>query len=710
MRRLITYTLYALVILIPLTFTDINSELFEFPKFILLLSATLIIAVTWILHSYLQHDFSLFPKDSGKSSQLIHYSILAILLTQAIATLFSIHPYTSFWGYYSRFHQGLLTTICYTVIYFAAVKWLDTKSTQKLIKISVRTAIFIGLIAVFEHFNYSLTCVLMSGLAHMKNASDHIIKNTSCWGANTNPLNRSFATIGQPNWLAAYLIPHIFLIFYLYQTDKNKNIWKKISTIVSFSALFAALLFTKSRSGLLAFALSFLVYALLILRTYGWGKIKSSLLWTVGFLGLICLIFGTPVSPSLKSFYTHETTPAIETAGGVGTALETGGTESGTIRKIVWTGALKLIEQHPLFGTGPETFGYTYYWTRPISHNYTSEWDFLYNKAHNEYLNIAAGAGLIGLFAYLLWHFAICQISLTTIPKSKKVRDDENDYLRALYPVLAASIVGFFVTNFFGFSVIPVYLIMTLVSVLPTTLAKKEVVDEPTTISHYVIIFIASVTLIIALPIKLFSADYFYTYGKAALDAGRPGAAIPLLNEAINDRPTEDLFISSLSESYALLATASFTATNSAVKAETSTYISQALALADKTRIHNPWQLNYFKSRAKVFLTLATIDPKYNQGAADELEGARKLAPTDPKLAYNLGLVYTRLGRGADAVAQLQDAINLKKDYADPYYALTLLYEQTKQTDKIIPLLKDAKTNLATYSAQLRDKITKYVK
>ena len=38
-----------------------------------------------------------------------------------------------------------------------------------------------------------------------------------------------------------------------------------------------------------------------------------------------------------------------------------------------------------------------------MGHNLTSEWDFLYNKAHNEYLNYLATTGLFGLGSYLLF-------------------------------------------------------------------------------------------------------------------------------------------------------------------------------------------------------------------------------------------------------------------------------------------------------------------
>ena len=84
-----------------------------------------------------------------------------------------------------------------------------------------------------------------------------------------------------------------------------------------------------------------------------------------------------------------------------GPALESGGTESSTIRKFVWLGALEVFRHYPILGTGPETFAFSYPMFKPVGHNLTSEWDFIYNKAHNEFLNILANVGLLGFLSYI---------------------------------------------------------------------------------------------------------------------------------------------------------------------------------------------------------------------------------------------------------------------------------------------------------------------
>ena len=668
MQAIIVTTIYLLLVLVPLTFTTINSELFEFPKFILLLSGTLVISTAWIAHLYQTKKLK-FPSHLSP----ISLSVLFILATQTLSTIFSVHPYTSFWGYYSRFHGGLLTTICYTIIYFAALNWLDKKSTQKLIKITVGTAFIVSLYAILERLG--------------------IDKNL--WIQDVQ--NRPFSTLGQPNWLAAYLIPNIFLTLYLSQTKKIS--WG-LASIVYF-LLITALLFTKSRSGFLGFALSYATYWILLARQLSFAKIKSTLSQITLLLVAILLIFGSPYTPSLYSYFTRMIPVNYPTP--QGTTLETGGTESGDIRKIVWSGALKLIAKYPLLGTGPETFAYTYYWVRPLAHNLTSEWDFLYNKAHNEYLNIAAGAGLIGLLAYLYFHYAVFATSLTTIKKSKKVNQDSQTHLRHYYPVLGASIVGFTITNFFGFSVIPVYLMMIIIATLPATL-KNEPRDYLFPNSYFLI----PILFTLLYPARLFYADLLFARGKAYQDALQLGNALPLLERAVLYRPSLDLFHNQLGEAYATIAQSMSSSQDETTRAQSPRYLDLAVRELETTKRLNSIHLNDLKSRAKTYLTLALIDPKYNLEAAHTIESARQLAPTDPKLAYNLGLVYTRTDQVDKAEDELRTAIDLKPNYAEPYYALTLLYEQTKRPDQIPPLLEDAKSNLATYSAVLKEKIDKY--
>ncbi|MDZ7587366.1 MAG: hypothetical protein U0946_06440, partial [Patescibacteria group bacterium] len=103
-RRVIEYGFYGLLIIVPLILTPYNYELFEFNKMLTVYVFTVIIAAAWISRMIINRRliFSRTPFD---------LPILLFLLSQIVSTIFSIEPHTSFWGYYSRFHGGLLSTL-----------------------------------------------------------------------------------------------------------------------------------------------------------------------------------------------------------------------------------------------------------------------------------------------------------------------------------------------------------------------------------------------------------------------------------------------------------------------------------------------------------------------------------------------------------------------------------------------------------------------
>ena len=193
-------------------------------------------------------------------------------------------------------------------------------------------------------------------------------------------------------------------------------------SLTAYCLLFTALLFTKSRSGLLGFAVADIVFwtAILVNRFNSSSRVRSKATnreiqrsdWndgrhflTIHFLmAILVLTTNNPIQETL--FKNRITTSSADWLtprnDKIPQKSEFGGTESGDIRKLVWSGALKIARQNPVFGTGPETFGLTYWQARPKEANLTSEWNFLYNKVHNEWLNLATNTGLFGLGSHLL--------------------------------------------------------------------------------------------------------------------------------------------------------------------------------------------------------------------------------------------------------------------------------------------------------------------
>ncbi|MBU2577422.1 hypothetical protein KKA69_01165, partial [Patescibacteria group bacterium] len=282
--KAISFLFSGLFFLVPLFFTPYNSELFEFNKILLVYGFTVLILASWIARMFLQKNiiFRRTPLD---------IPLFLFFLSQIFSTLFSIDPHTSIFGYYSRFNGGLLSTASFLFLYWAIVSNSTAKDVLKFIKITFVSALIVSFYGILEHFGHSFSCLFFEGKF-----------DVSCWIQDVK--SRVFATIGQPNWLAAYLaiLLPISLAFSLNQEPGTMNKGKKyLSPIIHYSLfiiLFLCLLFTVSRSGFLGLGVSLIIFWLFFFLT----KLKklNSIFKPVALNALIItaclLVFGTPFS------------------------------------------------------------------------------------------------------------------------------------------------------------------------------------------------------------------------------------------------------------------------------------------------------------------------------------------------------------------------------------------------------------------------------
>ena len=438
---MVEYLFYGLFFLIPLVFYPHTSEVFEFNKIVTLYIFTILIVLFWIV-KMIREEKIIFRRT------FLDMPLLFFAGSQVIATLTSIDVRTSIFGYYSRFNGGLLSTFCYVLLYWAMVANFDRTKIVKALKIILVSAVIVAIYGILEHFGGSISCIFVTGQF-----------NTLCWVQDVQ--TRVFATFGQPNWLASYLTLVSPLAWSLAVRNKNRKIasLEKLVWIGVSCILFLAILFTKSRSGLVAFFLADGIFWLGV-AAKSWGAEKTKkigMVFSFIHLGLFFLmvIFGTSWTPPLQEIIRQKFPGSVsqtQTATQVTEDSGEGGTESGAIRAIVWVGAIKMWMAYPIFGTGVETFGLSYWQFRPTAHNDTSEWDYLYNKAHNEYLNYLSTTGIVGLVSYVV-------LIMGAIYQTAK---SGNQKKSVFFLALIASYISILVTNFFGFSVVGVSLLFFL--------------------------------------------------------------------------------------------------------------------------------------------------------------------------------------------------------------------------------------------------------
>src|SRR3990167_9271768 len=690
--KIIIYSFYLLFFLTTLFWTSLNHELFEFNKMFLTYGFTVIIVGAWFL------------KIINRKSLIINRTpldipLLLFLGANILSTIFSIDTHTSIWGYYSRLNGGLLSLISYLLLYWAFVSNMDKEKVFILLKFALASGVIVSLWGILEHFGVSPSCVILRGEF-----------NASCWVQDVQA--RVFASLGQPNWMAGYLAMLISPALYFFLSSKNltkaekseyenksevasnlalkyhaKNIpypprtgqplsagaqfsimsdYFKLKTIISPSVFwfislicyYLAFTFTYSRGPTLGLIGGFIVFILFSLKNF--KKITPVLLTFI----LINLLFGSALTDfKLISKFAPPPRPAISLPASSGTQLETGGTESGQIRLIVWQGALDIFKNYPIFGSGLETFAYSYYQFRPVSHNLTSEWDFLYNKAHNEYLNYLATTGIVGFGTYILiiGTFAVFCIRYYVSSIKQKIH---NTYYLLLATSLLASYVSYLIYNFFLFSVVIIALFFYLFPALAfvateSTKVYRLKVTLYTNLARGIVL-LAIFYLLFSI-FQLWYADSLFAKGEKASDLGNAGRAYNLLTSASDLNQGEPFYRSELGFAAAQAASA-LSQTDATLSADLT---DEAILQTNAVFKTSPKNISFYRTAVRTYFELASLDEKYFDKTLEALDMATALAPTDPKLYYNKGLVLLQVGDKEKAKEAFEKAVKLKPNYQE---------------------------------------------
>ncbi|PIS15637.1 hypothetical protein COT62_02675 [Candidatus Roizmanbacteria bacterium CG09_land_8_20_14_0_10_41_9] len=709
----LSFFYYSLFILAPFIMNPLTSELFEFNKMIFIYGVTACVLFFWCLKMILNRVI-IFKRT------MFDIPILLFLFSQFASTLFSIDPHTSLFGYYGRFNGGLVSIIAYIVLLYGFVSNFSTKTVIRILKASLVVSFFVILWGLSAKIGYDPTCFLFTERL-----------TNSCWTDQFRPAERMFSTLGQPNWLGAYLAINFFVGLFFLVTGfvKEKN-HKNISTLLLYLYLlfnFIGILFTRSRSSLVAVLVGVLIFIIYVFFQWkdsiGQPVVKKFILFVCPFI-LIVLVFKTGIQSidkylSIRTYLnTPKVTPAIgKTQGNV--------TESFDIRKIVWQGAINLGKKYPFFGTGVETFAYSYYFVRPSEHNLTSEWDYLYNKAHNEFLNYFATTGYVGLLSYCLVIVTVVGYGICRI-RSK----EESQTKKLFFLSLLLSYLSILITNFFGFSTTTINLFFYLIPGFflltsdqfsqppssPPLETQGDNLKEKGKKLIMVLLTMSTFGFIILSLVFYVLADIQFAESETLAKSGDYQNASTILNMALKYR-YEHVYEDKLSHNLANLAfLASYEKKMDLAKKliELSKYYNLKSIRASSSNVL------YWKTKAKNYYLYyqSDLDTKNLEEAIAAIKTAGKFSPTDPKIPYSLSVFYSLLfDEVKDAkkrevlekasMNEIEHATVLKPDYRDAYFLKAQLYEKYGQQDAAIRIYRYILNIIDKNDEEIKDQLNR---
>ena len=350
---------------------------------------------------------------------------IPITLMALFATLsyfFSIDVTTSLWGTKGRY-EGLLMLMSYYTIFISAT--LIRTDTLKL-KLT-QTFLFIGIL----HSLY--------GLCQHFNLFEPIIIDRYGYSIS--------GVTGNPNFMGTYtvLLSGLASTFFYYA--------KKTSTRIFYYLCLLLFLFTmiltntmSALFGTAAMILVFFIYLVITHKNYA-NRIHQPLsafklliaTIAIGSCGLLLLatLTDNPYLQQIQAMFADLNQLLTNKEITI---------ETGARRFLVWKEASTLIPQYWLFGSGPDTFGIAYHNVFPVREEF-------FNKAHNEYLQVALTQGLPALASYLLLYGTILIFSIKKLVRIIRSKSYEFDFL---YSGLFIAVIGYLFQAFFNISTIDV--------------------------------------------------------------------------------------------------------------------------------------------------------------------------------------------------------------------------------------------------------------
>lgn len=355
--------LVAGVVVLPLLFWPWSDDVFVGPKFDALRLFTAggaIAAATWLVAAR--------PDVRIRVSDL---AALGFVLLNILAFALSIDRGTSLLGEPLQ-QAGLVTVFALTGIY--AVARISVRTIRRLTMLFVASAAAATTAALY--------------------AVVQIVGADPVWTA--LPLGRAFSTIGQPNWLAAYLVITIPLTIALaIATDRVHLRWIGLGAALLQTV---ALLATLSRSGYLGLLATMAVGIVLAARR-GLRPAANSRRLLVG--SAAAAVIGVALLIGLSSA-TQSVTPA-DLVRRSASILDVDSFESRQYMAL-WEVGLAITTDNPFVGTGQDTYAIVFPEYRDTVLDETRATylaQFRPESSHNTYLSIAAGTGIPALLAYM---------------------------------------------------------------------------------------------------------------------------------------------------------------------------------------------------------------------------------------------------------------------------------------------------------------------
>lgn len=371
-NKIITIVLCIVMFAVPVLIIPNNETYYNLARYILLLICGAIL-------------FCAFIKNSKKLEfDKTDICIMIFIILALISAICSINIKKSILGERNRF-EGVFTLITYSMLYYHAKYYL--KPNNKFINVGLVTYSCILILAVIQF--YMPTKVIYM-LPIFGKGAHGTMGNTNFMG--------SFVSMLVPATALGYLF-----------TGKKKYL------LVSILSFFVMLLCI-ARSGWVAFVVTFIIIIAYMIKNRSKENFKRFAFIIIGFMLCLAIVKIEPKSNEIVARKGKRVVSEAKEANTTGISDRMG---SGRI--LIWKSTYNVIKKYPIVGCGVDALADGLMKADlPGLIKFINIYHTSIDKAHNEYLQIAATIGLPALGVYLIFLTLVLDKNLKGLLKDKK--------------------------------------------------------------------------------------------------------------------------------------------------------------------------------------------------------------------------------------------------------------------------------------------------
>lgn len=399
LKKSINNIIMIILCITPFLFTPSLFDDYYFIKALFITLFTLLILIKWTLY------------EKSKINMLINMSSivklnLLYLFLMLLSTSFSVNILNSLLGIQNRW-EGLVILISYSMLLIFSSQYFELSYTK--LKILVISGCIMSTIGILQFLT--------------------ILKDPIYYFPINMNFAKSFGTLGNPNYLGAYLTVMLSMSVYMY------IYYGHFFYLISSNLIYTSLITSMTRGSWLGSAISLLILFLFFLiceKSY-----RKVIAIVISFI-TITIVLDVFLHGVIVLRFFSIILEFLQIAG-----PEVPDINSGSYRILIWTSLIKVLPKYPLLGVGISNIRFIFetYYSPIVNQMHSIGWDG-FDRAHNEFLHIAATTGIPAMITYILLLVNSIQIAICNLQIKR-----EN--------ILLISIIsGYAVQSFFSVSIV----------------------------------------------------------------------------------------------------------------------------------------------------------------------------------------------------------------------------------------------------------------